>query len=577
MDLRELIPGGDSNALVVQNTIQEVDTNKNVVFEWRGQDYFNIQDAIHENLTSSQIDYIHMNSIAVDFDNHLLISSRHLSECTKINWETGEIIWRLGGVNNQFTFLNDSIPISYQHDIRPVPGKPNHYTIFDNGNKRIPRFSRAVEYVIDTTYMTATKIWEYRHKPDRYTHWMGNAQRLQNENTLICWSDRTLPKATEVTPDGEVVYEGNFKIFAHCYRSFRFEWDGFMKEPYLIVENYTDRTRLIFNKFGDDSVSYYNIYGKYDSNPYELLASTEDTWIDLTRLQDSVRYYFYVTAVNTSGEESPHSKPGSAFILYTYDKNLIINGDFSFGHDFWDFITSEDAEAISALGDGWFTFEILNGGSDYNDIQLIQSDIPLMEGKEYIFKFDAYADESRIIEVRIEKEDSPWTNYGKIGLLYLTTKEQHYEFIFRMEAPNDFQARIVFNTGGNDANVHIGNLYLNETFTDTISNNDTTNNDTLTYIDAISNVFNLVSFPNPADEQVNLKYHQPFNGSLSIEIYDLTGKRIQYNNYGIKPTGDHTVILQLNGYKKGVYIGKLNLKSQDNRNVITRHFRVILQ
>ena len=56
----------------------------------------------------------------------------------------GNIIWRLGGVHNQFTFVNDPSPtgdqygISYQHDARPVPGEPNHYTVFDDGNFHSP-------------------------------------------------------------------------------------------------------------------------------------------------------------------------------------------------------------------------------------------------------------------------------------------------------------------------------------------------------------------------------------------------------------------------------------------------------
>ena len=38
----------------------------------------------------------------------LMISSRHLNEITKISRTTGDIIWRFGGKNNQFTFVNDT-------------------------------------------------------------------------------------------------------------------------------------------------------------------------------------------------------------------------------------------------------------------------------------------------------------------------------------------------------------------------------------------------------------------------------------------------------------------------------------
>ena len=54
-------------------------------------------------------DFPHMNAIDVDTDGHILLSSRSTSEITKINRDTGEIIWRFGGVNNQFTFANDPL------------------------------------------------------------------------------------------------------------------------------------------------------------------------------------------------------------------------------------------------------------------------------------------------------------------------------------------------------------------------------------------------------------------------------------------------------------------------------------
>ena len=43
--------------------------------------------------------------IGVPDDGHILLSSRRLSEITKINRQSGKIIWRLGGANNQFKFV----------------------------------------------------------------------------------------------------------------------------------------------------------------------------------------------------------------------------------------------------------------------------------------------------------------------------------------------------------------------------------------------------------------------------------------------------------------------------------------
>jgi hypothetical protein len=134
VDMRSIVPNGDSAAIVTGLIIQEIDANKNVVFQWRSWDHFNINGARYEDLSAHAIDYVHGNAIELDNDGNLLISSRHLDEITKINRSTGAIIWRLGGKYNQFTFPNDSLSFSYQHAIRRLEN--GNILLFDNGNYR---------------------------------------------------------------------------------------------------------------------------------------------------------------------------------------------------------------------------------------------------------------------------------------------------------------------------------------------------------------------------------------------------------------------------------------------------------
>ena len=77
------------------------------------------------------MDYIHCNAIEVDADGHLLISSRNISEVTKVNRQTGEVIWHLGGKLNEFDF-GAEIGFSRQHDIRHLEN--GNIMLFDNGN-----------------------------------------------------------------------------------------------------------------------------------------------------------------------------------------------------------------------------------------------------------------------------------------------------------------------------------------------------------------------------------------------------------------------------------------------------------
>lgn len=224
VDMSKIVVGGDTNALVIGLIIQEIDENKNVVFQWRSWDYIPITEAQHQNLTLSYIDYIHGNAIELDNDGHYLISSRHLDEITKINSSSGDIIWRLGGPQNDFTFINDPDgKFYYQHAIRRLPN--GNIILFDNGNFHTPPHSRAVEYSLDEVNMTATMAWQYRNTPERFGFAMGFAQRLDNGNTFISWGS-TNPTLTEVTYTGEIMLEMTLPQGFYSYRVFKDSWDG---------------------------------------------------------------------------------------------------------------------------------------------------------------------------------------------------------------------------------------------------------------------------------------------------------------------------------------------------------------
>ena len=224
--MNEIVVGGNPNATVGGLVIQEQDENRNVLFQWRSWDHFQITDATYDiDLTSSNFDYVHCNAIELDSDGNILISSRNMDEVTKINRATGEIIWRLGGEyceNNQFTFLNDFTGFSHQHDIRRLPN--GHITLFDNGNLHDPQFSRAVEYEIDETNKTISLVWEYKNSPQTFSWAMGNYRRLSNQNIVIGWGWSSQPAVTEVTPEKEVLLNMSFGTDYVNYRAFKYNW-----------------------------------------------------------------------------------------------------------------------------------------------------------------------------------------------------------------------------------------------------------------------------------------------------------------------------------------------------------------
>lgn len=312
VNMSTIVPGGNPNCLVIGLVIQEIDAQKNVVFQWRSWDAIPITDAQHQNMTDSYLDYVHGNAIDLDHDGNILISSRHLDEITKISRETGQIIWRLGGPVNQFTFVNDPDKFNYQHGIRRLPN--GNILLFDNGNFHTPPHSRAVEYSLDEVNKTATLVWQYRNTPDNFGFAMGFAQRLDNGNTLISWGS-TIPTLTEVTPAGTIALEMSLPQGVYSYRAFKFPWDGkplyidltAAKIPtaYRLKQNYPNpfnpATKIDFdlpeNAFVNLSI--YDVLGKEVKNIYntELPAGPYSVSFSSSQLPSGV-YFYKLTSNN---------------------------------------------------------------------------------------------------------------------------------------------------------------------------------------------------------------------------------------------------------------------------------------
>lgn len=459
VDMSKLVAGGQKNATVEAHHLIEMDKNRNIIFEWNDWEHLDIRDTFVP-LTDQFVDFVHMNSIAVDYDGHLIISPREFKSIMKIHRDTGEVIWTLGGRNNDFTFINETVPFSFQHDARPVPGKPNHYTLFDNGRERQPQFSRGVEYKLDLQKMTAEKVWEYRHNPDWFSGWMGSVQRFDNGNTLIDFPGGAV-RAIEVNSQGEEVWELR-AAGVEAYRCRRFEWDGQMPQPYLILENMGSTVRLIFNKFGDRDVAFYNIYAGTNAGAMALLDSTGNTWFDIDALTlgNGSQYFFKVSAVSKSGVESGFSNVESAVVrVIAPGENAVQQGDFQ-AADAWKLDTRSGAQAVGAIKDGAYQITIFNGGSDLRHVILRQDNVMLMQNKDYAFEFDAYASQPRAVGAKIESVNSERINYGKIDNTALSTRPKHFRFEFPMRHPTDTRARVVFECGGSAGEVFIDNVSL---------------------------------------------------------------------------------------------------------------------
>ncbi|MBA2406778.1 MAG: aryl-sulfate sulfotransferase [Chitinophagales bacterium] len=294
--------GGVEDAIVTGLIIQEQDANRDVVFEWRSWDHFEFTDANdYTPLTNATVDYVHGNSVERDYDGNVLISSRNMDELTKINHQTGNIIWRMGGENNQFTFINDNIPthFSSQHDLRRIPN--GNITIFNNGNHPSPPISSAKEYALNEVNKIATLVWYYEH-PDVngvnvYGSATGSVQRLPSGNTVINWGlvAPNLPNHTEVDMSKNIKWEMSFdEPGQKTYRIHKYAWNPCSRiTGYLMKAKPGSSMALVGWGTATGAISYQVQYRKLGTSMWQSV-NTAKLSVKLTGLIPETKYEWRV-------------------------------------------------------------------------------------------------------------------------------------------------------------------------------------------------------------------------------------------------------------------------------------------
>ncbi|NQY09336.1 MAG: aryl-sulfate sulfotransferase [Flavobacteriales bacterium] len=280
VDMDTVVTGGQKGVRVVEHMIQEIDkTTKNVLFQWRTSDHFKITETVHEDLTATRtLKPFHCNSIEVDSDNNLLLSFRNMDEITKIDFTTGEIIWRLGGKSNDFEFINDDLKFSSQHDARRIAN--GNITIFDNAHYT-DNMPRAVEYELDEVAKTATLVWQQTEATVPVSDIYGSVQRLDNGNTLIDWgrSNVNSVNVSEVKPDGTVVFNLTLSPLegSNSYRAFRYDWCD--STCYLAINEMAAPNDFVLynypNPFKEQTIIHFNLReaGTVKIQVYDLLGN----------------------------------------------------------------------------------------------------------------------------------------------------------------------------------------------------------------------------------------------------------------------------------------------------------------
>ena len=131
----------------------------------------------------------------------MLLSFRTMNEITRVHVPTGAILWRFGGLRNQFTFVNDGKgTFERQHGLR-VAG-PGQIQLLDNG---LVAPSRFVRYLMNPVALTALAMMDFRDSPTTLTPVGGSTQYYGNGHGLVSFG--RAGRVVETDPAGNRAWE----------------------------------------------------------------------------------------------------------------------------------------------------------------------------------------------------------------------------------------------------------------------------------------------------------------------------------------------------------------------------------
>ncbi len=171
---------------IIAPVIQET-RNDSVIWQWDASKYqeFYLSSTAGNKFydTTHPQDYIHMNSMVIDpKDSNLIVSFLNQNQVLKIDRHTGNILWRLGGCNSDFSLVVGQAFIK-QHHATLVDAKGT-LVLLDNGDKDIRPYSRVIEFRLNEKNRAIDSFKSF-NIPMQMAGSRGSVQKV-GSNYLIC-------------------------------------------------------------------------------------------------------------------------------------------------------------------------------------------------------------------------------------------------------------------------------------------------------------------------------------------------------------------------------------------------------
>lgn len=151
------------------------------IWEWTMLDH--LDPLSDPDIMRNKKDWVHANSLFREEDGNFLISFRDLNQVWKVDYKTGDVLWKLGE-NGDFTLADDEL-FSAQHYAH-INARGELMTL-DNGVKK--GITRALSFKLNVSGKKARKELDIPLAKDYYSTAKGNAQLFGSDKVIYCITD----------------------------------------------------------------------------------------------------------------------------------------------------------------------------------------------------------------------------------------------------------------------------------------------------------------------------------------------------------------------------------------------------
>ena len=314
--------GGSAKGSFTDPQVREVNlrTGK-TVFTWDMASHVPLSDSVIPlPTTASQAwDPYHLNSIDVSADgSQVLLSARNTWGIYDVNHSNGQLLWQLGGKENQFSLPSNLVTgpfgsaFQYQHDARFVSGG---ISLFDDAGAGAPPdggpygAARGLILNLDLQNNAASLASpaDY-HDPALYANSQGNFQDLANGGALVGWGLDAVPGGaggsyiTEYSSSGTVLADYLLAGQAISYRAFSLPWVGVpLTRPSVAATSANGQTNVAASWNGSTETQSWELLSGPSRTSLSEVSITPRAGFETVMTTTAAGPFFEVKALDAAG------------------------------------------------------------------------------------------------------------------------------------------------------------------------------------------------------------------------------------------------------------------------------------